>query len=189
MHSKSVVVAQIMYRLSETNFSAARKRYNKVNQPYNAIRTVHFVKSSIFEFDQIPSSKNGTIVIIDQNDLYLFDRIDRFLNSFLDCYIARILDSKENLNISIMDGKLDQAWYFLVKPSTKKKNFQNDFRETIYSWLLIRDTIIVSEEIFEEEREKKEEERCREERQRSWNFFVSWKEEDVTAGGNRIITS
>ena len=27
------------------------------------------------------------------------------------------------------------------------------------------------------------------ERQRSWNFFVSSKEEDVTAGGNRIITS
>lgn len=129
MHSKSVVVAQIMYRLSETNFSAARKRYNKVNQPYNAIRTVHFVKSSIFEFDQIPSSKNGTIVIIDQNDLYLFDRIDKFLNSFLDCYIARILDSKENLNISIMDGKLDQAWFVIFPCQTidKKKKLPKWF--------------------------------------------------------------
>lgn len=55
--------------------------------------------------------------------------------------------------------------------------------------------IIVFEEIFGEgkykkkKKKKKKERRCRGERQRSWNFFVSSKEEDVTAGGNRIITS
>lgn len=53
----------------------------------------------------------------------------------------------------------------------------------------------MNEGTFEEEKyikkkkRKKKERRCRGERQRSWNFFVSSKEEDVTAGGNRIITS
>lgn len=68
----------------------------------------------------------------------------------------------------------------------KKHAMKNNFTD---SWI---HAIIVSEETFGEEKyreKKKGEEMQRRERQRSWNFFVSSKEEDVTAGGNRIITS
>lgn len=63
---------------------------------------------------------------------------------------------------------------------------KNNFTD---SWI---HAIIVSEETFGEEKYRKKKRRGdaeERERQRSWNFFVSSKEEDVTAGGNRIITS
>lgn len=69
----------------------------------------------------------------------------------------------------------------------KKHAMKNNFTD---SWI---HAIIVSEETFGEEKYKKKKKRRGDaeerERQRSWNFFVSSKEEDVTAGGNRIITS